>query len=278
MTEQGMKTKSSKVAGQKEEKTIAVSGGKLAYDVQGEGPVVLCLPGMGDTRREFEHFAPALIGAGYRVITTDLRGNGGSTGKFKAFNLSDLCNDITAILDAEKVSEAILAACSISGASAGLYAIEHPERVKSLVLFNPIMHTGNLLLSYLMAGALSFPVLGKKVWLTYFKSLYPTRPVEADYMAELKASADKPGAGKSLAGMALARRIDNDIQKIKVPALIYFGGKDPDFKNVQAEAAELTSKISGARVKVLEGLGHYPQRERPEAVLPETLEWLAEHK
>ena len=65
------------------------------------------LPSLGDIRREFELFAPALVEAGYRVITTDLRGMG-STGTFKSFNLSDLCNDITAILDAEKAGEVIL--------------------------------------------------------------------------------------------------------------------------------------------------------------------------
>lgn len=261
-----------------EAKTIEVPGGKLAYEVSGNGPAVLCLPSLGDTRREYEFFAPALVEEGYRVITTDLRGMGGSAGKFKSFTIADLCADITAILDAEKISQVTLVACSVSGASAGLYTADHPERVSQLIMFNPIMHTGSMLVGYLLAGLMKLPVIGRKIWIIYFKSLYPSRPVEQEYLGQLNEVAKQPGAMNSIAGMSLARRIDNDIARIKVPALIYFGSKDPDFKDAQAEADKVQQKIPAAQIKVLEGLGHYPHRERPEAVLPEVLGWLAAHK
>ncbi|MDB5079532.1 MAG: hypothetical protein JWP00_1456 [Chloroflexi bacterium] len=261
-----------------ESKTVAVEGGVLAYEVQGAGPAVLCLPSLGDTRREYERFAPALVEAGYRVITTDLRGMGGSAGKFKSFKISDLCNDITAILNAENIEQVILVGCSVSGASAGLYAANHPERVKSLVLFNPIMHTGNRLTAFLLVSALKVPGLGRVIWLSYFKSLYPSRPVEPEYLAQLGELLKQPGAMKSVGGLCMARRIDDDITRIGVPALVYFGSKDPDFKDTQAEADLVQHQMPAARVKVLEGLGHYPQREQPEAVLPEVLEWLAAPK
>jgi pimeloyl-ACP methyl ester carboxylesterase len=266
----------------KEEKFVAVPGGKLAYTIQGQSvgqpngkePVVLCLPSLGDTRREYEFFAPALVKAGYRVITADLRGMGDSAGKFKSFNLQALCGDITAILDAEKVARVTLVGCSVSGASIGLYAVQHPERVEKLIMFSPLMHTGSYLVGLLLVGALSLPVLGKQLWATYFKSLYPSRPLEPDYLTQLKGFLKRPGAMKSIIGMCLARRIDNDIQNIKVPALMFFATKDPDFKNAQAEADLVQSKLPTATIKVLEGLGHYPHREKPEAVLPETLAWL----
>lgn len=59
-------------------KFVSVPGGQLAYEVAGSGPVVLCLPSLGDTRREHERLVPALLESGYRVITTDLRGMGQS--------------------------------------------------------------------------------------------------------------------------------------------------------------------------------------------------------
>jgi hypothetical protein len=34
-----------------EKKFVAVPGGRISYDVMGEGPAVLCLPSLGDTRR-----------------------------------------------------------------------------------------------------------------------------------------------------------------------------------------------------------------------------------
>ena len=41
--------------------------GRIAYDVQGSGPLVVCAPGMGDLRSVYRFFAPALVAAGYRV-------------------------------------------------------------------------------------------------------------------------------------------------------------------------------------------------------------------
>jgi hypothetical protein len=41
--------------------------GRIAYDVQGEGPLVICVPGMGDLRSVFRFTVPALLAAGYRV-------------------------------------------------------------------------------------------------------------------------------------------------------------------------------------------------------------------
>ena len=257
-----------------ERKFVVVPGGKISYDVTGEGPVVLCLPSMGDTRREYERFVPALLKEGYKVITTDLRGMGQSRGSFVSHNIPDLKNDIQAILDAEGEEKAYLLACSISGASAGLFAIEHPERVLGLIMLSPIMHTGPRFLSALLAMLVRIPGLGKVIWNTYFKTLYPLHPVEKDYLDHVNENLKFPGSMKSLADMAMAPRIDGQLQDIKAPTLIFFGSKDPDFKSVQAEADKVQSEIPQARVIVLDGIGHFPQRESSELVLPAVVEWL----
>jgi predicted dienelactone hydrolase len=49
---------------------IARPKGRMAYEVAGEGPLVVLLPGMGDLRAGYRFVAPALEGAGYRVATT----------------------------------------------------------------------------------------------------------------------------------------------------------------------------------------------------------------
>ena len=256
------------------EKFVEVPGGRLAYEVAGEGPAVLCLPSLGDTRREYERLAPALVEAGYRVITADLRGMGQSRGKFKSHSLRDLTNDISAILDAEKVEKAFLAGCSVSGASIGLFAVEQPERVLGLIMFSPIAHTGSRLMAYVLVGVLRLPLIGRKFWEMYFKSLYPLNPLDNDYLEHIKAELKKPGAMKSVGDMCLTPRIDKEISQIKAPTLVYFGTKDPDFKNVQSEATQVQQEIPQAQIKVLEGLGHYPQREYAAQVVPEVTGWL----
>ncbi|MGB2839556.1 MAG: alpha/beta hydrolase, partial [Actinomycetes bacterium] len=41
----------------------------VAYDVQGEGPLVVAVPGMGDLRTTYRFLAPTLVAAGFRVAT-----------------------------------------------------------------------------------------------------------------------------------------------------------------------------------------------------------------
>lgn len=262
----------------KTQKFVEVPGGKLSYDVAGNGPLMLCVPGMGDTRRVYERFAPAMIEAGYRVITMDLRGNGLSRGKFATHNLNDLANDIKAILDAEGVQKAYLAAGSISGASAGLFATQYPERVLGLILFAPVFYSGGRVLPAIMTALIRTPGLASPLWGAYFKTLYPKQPIEADYLAEIKANIAQKGGAKSLGDMAWTRHLDEKTSQIKAPTLIFFGTKDPDFKDANEEATKVQKDIPQAQIEVYEGIGHYPQREAFDEVLPKTLEWLARVK
>jgi alpha-beta hydrolase superfamily lysophospholipase len=52
--------------------------GRIGYDVGGEGPLVVLVPGMGDLRSAYRFLAPALRKEGFRVACTDLRGHGDS--------------------------------------------------------------------------------------------------------------------------------------------------------------------------------------------------------
>jgi dienelactone hydrolase len=49
--------------------------GRIAYDLIGDGPLVICLPGMGDVRSVYRFLAQALAEAGFR-----LAGGGGVRG------------------------------------------------------------------------------------------------------------------------------------------------------------------------------------------------------
>ena len=47
---------------------LSVSTGSIAYDLVGEGPLVVCLPGLGDVRGQYRRLAPLLVEAGYRNV------------------------------------------------------------------------------------------------------------------------------------------------------------------------------------------------------------------
>jgi pimeloyl-ACP methyl ester carboxylesterase len=58
---------------------VEVPGGKLSYEVTGEGPLVVLSAGIGDRRQVYRFLAPELAQAGYRVASVDLRGHGDSS-------------------------------------------------------------------------------------------------------------------------------------------------------------------------------------------------------
>lgn len=108
-------------------------GGRLHYEIAGEGPVVTLLhPGLWDMRtwdREFRTFAEA----GYRVLRYDTRGYGRSSRPASGVPYSHV-RDLAALLDALEVTQTALVGCSMGGGTALDYALTHPEQAWAVVL------------------------------------------------------------------------------------------------------------------------------------------------
>jgi 3-oxoadipate enol-lactonase len=109
---------------------VTTNGAQLSYQTAGTGePFLLLHAGVADSRMwdvQFETFAQY-----YRVITYDLRGYGNS-------KMPDLPfahhQDLTALLDHLEIESTHLLGASAGGAVALNFALEHPERVRTLSL------------------------------------------------------------------------------------------------------------------------------------------------
>lgn len=77
---------------------LEVEGGRIAYDVAGEGPLVVASHGMGDRRTAYRFLAPLLVGAGCRVASADLRGSGESSVGFASYTRTDTAADLLALI------------------------------------------------------------------------------------------------------------------------------------------------------------------------------------
>src|SRR3954471_24594525 len=53
-----------------------IEGGRIAYDVTGQGPLAVLSHGVGDRRQGYRFLAPKMAQAGYRVPVQALRGRG----------------------------------------------------------------------------------------------------------------------------------------------------------------------------------------------------------
>lgn len=116
---------------------VDANGAQIAYQQWGDGPDVVLLHGLAANRAFwFASHAQALVEAGFRVTIYDLRGHGYSTMSTTGYSATALAHDLRDLLDALHIRHAHLVGHSYGGGVALEFAVEHPERVESLCLFD----------------------------------------------------------------------------------------------------------------------------------------------
>jgi pimeloyl-ACP methyl ester carboxylesterase len=256
---------------------LSRSNGQIAYDIQGDGPLVVCVPGMGDLRSSFRFLVPQLVTAGYRVVTMDLRGHGDSSTTFDAYDDVAAASDIVALI--EHLGEpATVVGNSMGAGAAVIAAADRPELVERLVLVGPFvrnvpMPPGMILVFRL---ALLRP-WGPRFWRTWHRKLFPTHvPDDYDaYRSKLMAALTRQGAWRAFQRTARTSHqpAEDRLGRVQTPVLVVMGAADPDFKDPEVEARLVAGRLSGDVVMV-PGAGHYPQAEFPEIVGPAVVAFL----
>ena len=107
-----------------------INGAQLYYEIAGDGPpLVLVHAGICDSRMWDDQFP--LLAEQYTTLRYDLRGYGQSQPVAGAFAHHD---DLRALLDHLDIDSAIFIGCSMGGMTLLNFALEHPAKVKALVL------------------------------------------------------------------------------------------------------------------------------------------------
>ncbi|MDJ0356706.1 alpha/beta hydrolase [Paenarthrobacter sp. PH39-S1] len=250
--------------------TIGRDGGKIAFEVTGEGPLVLCVPGMGDLRSSFRRVTPILTASGYRVAMMDLRGHGGSSSSFPSYDDEALAGDIVALIEHLGAPAAVLGN-SMGAAGAVIAAARRPDLISALVLIGPfVRNRGSKLGSALLQLALLRP-WGPAVWCAYFSSLSPTKgpPDRAEHEAEVRASLSRPGRWRAFRRTSHSSHqpAQEALSSVTAPTLIIMGTRDRDFPDPDAEAAWISEALHGS-VLMIPDAGHYPMSERAKETVP----------
>jgi pimeloyl-ACP methyl ester carboxylesterase len=169
--------------------------GRIAYDVDGVGPLVVLVPGMGDLRGAYRFLAPALREAAYRVACTDLRGHGDSDMTFTSYGDIETGSDVIALIE-ELGGPAVIAGNSMGAGAAILAAAERPDLVSGLVLIGPFVRNGKVsALQRLLLRLAMARVWAPTSWKAYMPKLYAgQRPADFDdYRAQIVAQLRRPG-------------------------------------------------------------------------------------
>ena len=253
--------------------------GRIAYDVQGTGPLVVLVPGMGDLRATYRHLTPDLVAAGYTVATTDLRGHGDSDTTFSSYGDPETAGDIEAVID-ELGGKAVIGGNSLAAGAAVIVAAQHPEKVTALALFGPFVRNpaASAFQTWLFHTMMA-PLWVTTMWKSYMPTLYKgKKPADFEqYRARVVASLKRPGYGKAF---SLTTRqtshapAEARLGDVTAPAIVIMGDSDPDFKDPAGEATWIGEKLN-AQVVMVADAGHYPQSQQPEITTPAVLGFLA---
>lgn len=260
---------------------LTVPGGTVAYDVTGGGPLVVCVPGMGDLRETYRFLRPGLAAAGYRVAVMDLRGHGDSSVGFDRYDDAATASDIAALV-AHLGGPAVVIGNSMASGAGVIVAAEHPELVAGLVLVGPFVRDPDV---STIAGALKAAMIRtvlatpwiRTTWNAYLPKLYAGRRPDdyAEHRAAIKAALGRPGYAKALALTTRTShaQAEQALSAVRSPTLVVMGALDPDFKDPEAEADWIGEQL-GAGVVLVPDSGHYPQAQQPEAVVAAVVPFL----
>lgn len=258
-----------------ETRYLALPTGRIAYDDQGSGPVVICMPGIGVMRTEYRLLAPQLVAAGFRVVTMDPRGQGETDARWADYSVPAIAGDVLALARELRAGPVYLVGNSRAGGVAVWADAEAPELVAGMVLISPFARDNTMprwrqRLFYLglFAPLFSGP-WGPAMWRRYLTTLYPTGQPDdlTPYLARVEARMREPGRMRALrATLAPATTSYNQrLGRVRAPSLIVFGTKDRDFASPETEARTLAGMLGGSsRVELIAGAGHYPHAEMAE--------------
>jgi len=253
------------------------SGMTLSCAEQGDpaGPALLLVHGYGDSWRSFGPLMAALPQT-WRMVAVTLRGHGDSDKPDAGYTLADFAGDLPAVLDHCGLQSAIVIGHSMGSFIAQRFTLDHPERVRALVLIGAL----STLKDNVAVGDMWEEVLAPMTdpvdpaFVREFQEGTLARPVAPAFWETIISESFKLPARTwrgAFRGM-LDADLTPDLHRIAVPTLILWG--DQDSICDRAMQTLLVTSIAGAQLKTYEGNGHAPHWEDPATVAADMVPFL----
>jgi pimeloyl-ACP methyl ester carboxylesterase len=244
---------------------IEVDGGRIFYEAAGEGPTVI-MNHDGILHHETWDAQFAAFAGIHRVIRWDRRGYGRSDSPKAAFSHLD---DLLILMNTLKIDKAKLMGCSSGGLLSIDFALEHPERVSSLILVGPIISGFGFSDHFYSRGGRGYPKadapLAERI--EYWARIDPwitasDNKAAKEKMEKLLNTNPQNLAGSGRYARGPGRAAIGLLPEIKVPTLIIAG--ESDIPDVHAHIGVIQAGISGSRRVVLPKCGHLAHFEVPD--------------
>ena len=251
-------------------------GISLAYVDIGprDAPVVLLIHGYTSNARGWVPLLPHLDQS-RRYLIPDLRGHGQSSKPDCCYDRTTFAYDLRLLLDALQVEQVDVVGTSLGSLIAQAFAENWPERTRRLVLQSssggPLAAcesepAGEAAFDFRTAIlALQDPIDPESPFMIAWYA--STAPVDAEFLRRQRRDAAAIPVRVWLAildqGLNL-RDLQADLQRIRAPTLLVWGGKDNLFG--ARDRCSLRKALPQAEVRLFENLGHNAYWEDPLAV------------
>lgn len=273
----------------RETKAAEADGGQIltlpgaAVHVVLEGPAdappVVLLHGFAGSLRWFDRLA-ARLASDHHVVRVDLLGHGGSEKPLHGYAIADQGRLVKEALRELAVQSALIVGHSMGGAVAVSLAEQAPDVVRGLVILDE--GPDNTFGSQPLLARLGFvPLLGELLHRLAIDSM--VRDGYRDAFAKEYDMADgfedRDQVVRDFRRMTYtsykrcwdeegaylrAKRLDARLRDLDVPAVVLFGSEDKFFRAEDCAAA--FRQLPGVEVQLIQGAGHSPNVEQPDAV------------
>jgi pimeloyl-ACP methyl ester carboxylesterase len=285
-------------------RSVSANGTRFHVAEAGDGPLVLLLHGFPEFWWTWRHQLAGLPAAGFRAAAVDLRGYGGSDKPPRGYDLVTAASDAAGLIRAMGEANAVVVGHGLGGLIAwtvaayypkvvrrlAVVSMAHPLRMRSAVFTDPLGQGRR------MGSELGFqlPVLPERQLLRngatrvgrlleeWSAPGWPDPQTEEIYSRAMRIPSVAHSAleyHRWLArssvrtdGLRYARHMRAPIQ---APTLHLHGAVDPCVLPQTARGAG--RYVDGPyRWRVIDGAGHFPHEERPDAFNTELYGWLAD--
>lgn len=244
---------------------------ELHFEDRGTGKPVVLIHGWPLSGRSWEAQVPALIDAGYRVITYDRRGFGWSSQPWSGYDYDTFAADLKALIEHLDLREATLVGFSMGGGEVARYLGTYgDERISKAVFAGavpPFLHKGadqpdgaldDATIAQFQAGIASDRLAFLDGFLHAFFAAGERTDLISEparrYHLDIAAFASPKGTRDCVDAFG---RTDfrADLAKIKVPALIIHGDADA-IVPFELSGKRTHEQLAGSRLALIEGGPH----------------------
>lgn len=232
--------------------------GRIYRAIGGQGPTMVLLHGFGDQAGGWSQVAGPLSER-WRVVAIDLAGHGLSEPSTPPLAMADLMTSVE-IATKDLGDDLTFVGNSLGGWVSLRFALEHPERVKQLLLVNSAG------MPHKVDKAVLLPWTRERVLERNQAVFGEHTPPNPGFVADqLITLAKDPRLEDLWTNLGSEPRIDGALPKLRTPTALIWGTPDPILPESYAE--ELRAALDAPEPTWLSGCGHGPQYSCPDRLV-----------